>query len=104
MSDGVYIGSPKPCLTVGYGAYGVPLSTAYSVEISELIQRGWIVVFVHIRGGGERGYKWHDDGRKLNKWNSFNDYYDCAQYLLKNGYTTSQLLCGMASSAGGLVA
>lgn len=94
---------PGPFLLIGYGAYGIPLSVEYDPQVMTLLQRGFSVGYAHCRGGGEYGSHWHTAGKGMLKWNTFNDFAACAEHLISRGYTSPSLLCGMGSSAGGLV-
>ena len=73
-----------------------------SVRLS-LLDRGFIFAIAHIRGGEDLGRHWYDDGRKLNKKNTFTDFIDCAEYLIEKKYTSKELLSAMGGSAGGLL-
>ena len=68
-----------------------------------LLDRGFIVAIAHIRGGGEYGKKWHDQGKLMNKKNTFSDFVDCAKYLINNKYTSPERLAIRGASAGGLL-
>ena len=90
------------CILYGYGAYGDNLDRGYLPFIFELLDKGFIVAFAHIRGGGEFGFKGYEEGRLLNKKNTFIDFMDIIQYLYKH-YTTKELLTIWGRSAGGLL-
>jgi oligopeptidase B len=68
-----------------------------------LLERGYSVTYAHCRGGGEYGQSWHDDGKQMNKWKTFEDFATCAEHLITRSYTIPSLLCGIGSSAGGLI-
>ena len=68
-----------------------------------LVDRGFIYAIAHIRGGQEMGRQWYDDGKMLRKMNTFNDFIDVAEYLIKNGYTRADRLVANGGSAGGLL-
>lgn len=93
----------KPLILTVYGAYGINYETDFSPEIISLLDRGVAYAIAHVRGGQELGRKWYEDGRALKKKNTFNDYLDCAQYLIKNNYVAPNKLCADGMSAGGLV-
>lgn len=93
----------RPMLLSVYGAYGKSLPMHYNPFYEELLRRGWLLGFVHARGGGELGQQWRVAGNQLCKWNTFNDFNAAATYVIAQSYTTSRLLCGEGSSAGGLV-
>lgn len=65
------------------------------------MEKGWVIAQAQVRGGGERGIGWHDDGKLLNKLNSFYDFNACAEYLIANRITHPNLLAARGSSAGG---
>lgn len=92
---------PAPMLLYGYGAYEITVDNAfYDPELS-LVDRGVICAIAHIRGGGECGRPWYEQGRVLNKRNSFTDFISAAEYLINEGYTTSDQLVIEGRSAGG---
>ena len=94
---------PGPLVLVAYGAYGVSVPVEFDPQIFALLERGFTVAYAHCRGGGEYGAVWHKQGRGHSKWNTCNDYTSCAQYLISKEYTSPSMLCGMGSSAGGLI-
>ena len=93
----------NPTLLYGYGSYGSSMSPYFSSVRLSLLDRGFIYVIAHIRGGQEMGRHWYEDGKLLNKKNTFTDFNDCAEYLIKNGYTQPQYLFAQGGSAGGLL-
>jgi oligopeptidase B len=101
LSDPVPV--PGPFLLIGYGAYGIPLSVGYDPQVMTMLERGFSVGYAHCRGGGEFGSYWHTSGKGMLKWNTFNDFAACAEHLISRGYTDPSLLCGMGTSAGGLI-
>ena len=90
-------------LLYGYGSYGNSMGPAFSTTRLSLVNRNIIWVTAHIRGGMERGMKWWNEGKMLNKKNSFEDYITIANYLIKNKYTSKKKIIGMGGSAGGLL-
>lgn len=92
-----------PCLLNGYGAYGDPNDAEFVPERLTILDRGFIYAIAHVRGGGEYGEAWHDDGRLLAKPNSFDDFIACAEYLIEEGFTSAQGLVIDGRSAGGLL-
>ncbi len=94
---------PQPMLLTGYGAYGFPYDIHFSSARLSLLDRGVIVATAHIRGGGEMGKRWHDEGRMLAKKNSFTDFIAAAERLVASGYTAPQKLVIEGGSAGGLL-
>ena len=93
----------NPLVLYGYGSYGSSLDAYFSLARLSLLDRGFIWAIAHIRGGEEMGRQWYDDGKMLNKKNTFLDFIACAEYLIKVGYTSSQKLFAMGGSAGGLL-
>ncbi|PWC11383.1 oligopeptidase B [Brenneria roseae subsp. americana] len=93
----------NPILVYGYGAYGSSMDPDFSVSRLSLLDRGFVFALTHIRGGGELGQTWYDDGRLLNKMNSFNDFIDISQALIEKGYGDRQNMFAMGGSAGGLL-
>lgn len=93
----------RPLVLYGYGSYGSSTDAYFSLARISLLDRGFIWAIAHIRGGEEMGRQWYDDGKMLNKKNSFFDFIACAEYLINKGYTSSQKLFAMGGSAGGLL-
>jgi oligopeptidase B len=94
---------PAPLLLRAYGAYGDSSDPAFSLGDAALLERGVIIAEAHVRGGGEFGKAWHDQGRLLNKPNTFSDFVACAQALEDRGWTNSKALIITGGSAGGLL-
>jgi len=94
---------PAPMLLVGYGAYGYPYPTTFSHSRVSLLDRGLVYAVAHIRGGGELGKPWHDDGRMTNKMKTFTDFIAVAEHVIAQGYTTTPELSIEGGSAGGLL-
>mgnify|MGYP001026067881 FL=1 len=96
-------GTPRPCLLVGYGAYGAPYEPAFNREWLPLLERGFVCAIAQIRGGGDFGEEWYRQGRVLTKRNTFTDFIACAEHLIAQGYTAPELLAIRGRSAGGLL-
>jgi len=100
-------GTPRdgtaPCMLYGYGSYGIPMNVSFAVNRLALLDRGFFYAIAHVRGGGDLGKPWHDDGRLLNKRNTFTDFIACAEHLVAERYTTPQRLATYGGSAGGLL-
>ena len=100
-------GTPRdgssPMLLTGYGAYGLPYPVTFSSSRLSLLDRGVTVAIAHVRGGGELGKRWHDEGRMLNKRNTFTDFIAAADHLVATGYTARDRLVIEGGSAGGLL-
>ncbi|MCO7256271.1 prolyl oligopeptidase family serine peptidase [Dickeya oryzae] len=93
----------SPLLVYGYGAYGSSMDPEFSSSRLSLLDRGFVYVLAHIRGGGELGQQWHDQGRLFNKMNTFTDFIDVTQALLAQGYGDPKKTFAMGGSAGGLL-
>jgi len=94
---------PQPLLLYGYGAYGYSLDVDFSSTRLSLLDRGVIFACAHVRGGGEMGKHWHDEGRMLHKKNTFSDFVACAEHLIREHYTQPSMLVIEGGSAGGLL-
>lgn len=87
----------------GYGGFGVPIEPFYDAGFIFFVQNGGVIAIPGIRGGGENGAEWHEQGRKQNKMNAINDFAYAAKYLIKNRYTNSNKLIARGSSNGALI-
>ena len=96
-------GSPAPCLLYGYGAYEISMDPWFSIARLSLLDRGVVFTIAHVRGGGELGRHWYEDGKFGAKRNSFSDFVACAQHLVDTGRTAPSLLAARGGSAGGLL-
>ena len=92
-----------PLFLYAYGSYGLGMSASFSSSRLVLLDRGLAYVIAHIRGGNDMGEQWHDDGKLLNKKNTFNDFIDCAEYLIQEKWTSKDRLLIEGGSAGGLL-
>ncbi len=90
-------------ILTGYGAYGSIYEPYFSSSRLSLLNRGFSYAIAHIRGGGEMGKRWYNQGRLLNRMNTFTDFIDCAEYLIAQGYTDSAHLVITGGSAGGML-
>ena len=88
-------------LLEGYGAYGLPMREDFNIVNVAAMERGWVIAQAAVRGGGQRGISWHEDGKLHKKFNSFNDFISCAEFLISNRITHPNLLAAKGSSAGG---
>lgn len=100
---GVKKGPDTPILLYGYGSYGSSMDPWFGSDRLSLLDRGFVYAIAHIRGGQEMGREWYDNGKMFNKINTFNDFIDAADYLIKNNYTSADHLYAMGGSAGGLL-
>jgi len=94
---------PQSMLLVGYGAYGFASDVHFSSTRLSLLDRGVIYAIAHVRGGGEMGKRWHDQGRMLSKRNTFTDFIAVAERLIATAYTSGDQLVVQGGSAGGLL-
>ena len=92
-----------PLLLTGYGAYGISTDASFSSSTISLVDRGFVFAIAHIRGGGELGRTWYDDGKLLKKKNTFTDFITCAQYLIDQRYGAPKRVAILGGSAGGLL-
>jgi oligopeptidase B len=94
---------PSPCLLYGYGSYEVSIDPTFSSLRLSLLDRGFVFAIAHIRGGGEMGRSWYEDGKFAAKPNSFTDFVACARSLIAEGWTSPDRLVARGASAGGLL-
>lgn len=87
----------------GYGSYGYAYDIGFNSNVFSLVDRGVVAAVAHIRGGGEMGKAWHDDGRMMHKKNTFTDFIACAEHLVSQGYGSKDRLVIEGRSAGGLL-
>ena len=92
-----------PFLLYGYGSYEHSTDPSFSIPRLSLLDRGFGYAIAHIRGGGEMGRRWYDEGKLLNKINTFTDFVACARHLTSGGWTTADVLVARGGSAGGLL-
>lgn len=92
-----------PLLLYSYGSYGSSSDPDFHPDVISLVDRGFSYAIAHIRGGQEMGRGWYDDGKLLNKKNTFTDFIDCARFLIDEGYTSPEGLIARGGSAGGLL-
>ena len=92
-----------PALLTAYGSYGFPLPVGFSSNRLSLLDRGLVFAIAHVRGGGEMGKAWHDDGRMMKKRNTFTDFIAAAEHLIAERYTAAERLAIEGGSAGGLL-
>ncbi|ESR61722.1 hypothetical protein CICLE_v10014380mg [Citrus x clementina] len=99
----VKLDGSDPLLLYGYGSYEICNDPAFNSSRLSLLDRGFIFAIAQIRGGGELGRQWYENGKFLKKKNTFTDFIACAEYLIKNCYCTKEKLCIEGRSAGGLL-
>ena len=93
----------NPALIYSYGSYGMSSDVYFNASVYSLIDRGFVYAIAQIRGGSDLGEQWYEDGKLLNKKNSFADFIACSETLIKEGYTSPNKLAAMGGSAGGLL-
>jgi oligopeptidase B len=92
-----------PFLLYGYGSYEISNDPTFSIARMSLLDRGFVFAIAHVRGGGEMGRRWYDDGKMLRKINTFTDFIACARHVVKDGWTSPERLIARGGSAGGLL-
>jgi oligopeptidase B len=92
-----------PLYLYGYGSYGVTMESDFGSARLSLVDRGFIFAVAHVRGGMEMGWDWYEQGKLLNKGNTFSDFIDCAEHLVREGYTSKGNLVAAGGSAGGML-
>ncbi len=94
---------PVPLLLYGYGSYEISIDPYFSIPRLSMLDRGAAFAIAHVRGGGEMGRRWYDDGKLLHKQHTFDDFIACARHLCDTGWTTPDLMVAEGGSAGGLL-
>ncbi|SUC17523.1 protease II (oligopeptidase B) [Proteus vulgaris] len=93
----------NPILIYGYGSYGSSIDPSFSSPRLSLLDRGFVYALVHVRGGGELGKRWYNQGKMEHKVNTFTDFIDATKYLIAEGYGAPKHVYAMGGSAGGLL-
>jgi len=100
-------GTPRdgsaPFVLYGYGSYEISIDPGFAISRLPLLDRGFGYAIAHIRGGGEMGRRWYENGKLLHKVNTFTDFVACAEHLVAQGWTTPSRLIARGGSAGGLL-
>lgn len=99
---GIKLDGTHPTMLTGYGSYGVSLDPVFRPASLAWLERGGVIAFAHVRGGGEYGEDWHVGGKKSTKMNTITDFIACAEYLVARKFTSSAYLAGEGTSAGGI--
>ena len=94
MQKGSPLDGSSPLLLYAYGSYGITTEPTFNSNVLSLVDRGMVYAIAHIRGGQEMGRQWYDDGKMMKKKNTFTDFIDVAEYLVKSGYTKPDRLVG----------
>ncbi len=100
---GMVMNGKNPLLLYGYGSYGNSMNATFGSTRLSLLDRGFIYVIAHIRGGEEMGRHWYEEGKMMNKINTFTDFIDAGKYLIDQKYTSPEHLYAQGGSAGGLL-
>lgn len=100
---GLKLDGNNPTLLKAYGGFGALSSPSYEAGLLYFLQKGGVFAYAEIRGGGDKGKKWHIDGKGLKKMNTFNDFIDAAEFLIKENYTNPNRLAITGGSQGGLL-
>jgi oligopeptidase B len=93
----------NPGWIYGYGSYGASMYPTFSTNRLSLLDRGFVYAIAHVRGGQEMGGAWYEEGKMLNKKNTFTDFIDCSEWLIQNNYVAKDKLFASGGSAGGLL-
>ena len=101
--DLVKLDGSDPLLLYGYGSYEICIDPSFKASRLSLLDRGFIFAIAHIRGGGEMGRQWYENGKLLKKRNTFTDFIACAEYLIEMKFCSKEKLCIQGGSAGGLL-
>lgn len=102
FKKGIVLNSKNKCLINAYGSYGISMYSYFSTPFYRWMNNGGIVAFAHVRGGGEKGEKWHVAGQKELKHNSWKDLIEAGEYLISKKYTSTEYLACQGTSAGGI--
>ena len=100
---GTKMDGKNPCMLYGYGGFSISLTPSFSTSVMILLENGGVYAVPNLRGGGEYGEDWHNQGIKTKKQNVFDDFIAAAQYLVDNQYTSRSLLAISGGSNGGLL-
>jgi oligopeptidase B len=100
--EGIERDGSAPALLYGYGAYEASVDPAFSSLRLSLLDRGFVVAVAHVRGGGELGRPWYEDGKLLRKRNTFFDFIACGRHLVEEGWTSTERLVARGGRAGGM--
>ena len=96
-------GKKPPLYITGYGSYGSSYSASYNPNMAPLLQKGFVYAIAHVRGGGDLGEKWYQEGKMLKKKNTFTDFITCTEHLISLGYGETGKVIAEGGSAGGLL-
>jgi oligopeptidase B len=100
---GTRLDGTAPLLVYGYGSYGISMEPSFGASRTSLLDRGWVYAIAHIRGGQEMGRSWYEDGKLMNKLNTFTDFIAVTEHLVAKRYGAADQVFAMGGSAGGLL-
>jgi oligopeptidase B len=100
---GTKLDGTAPLLVYGYGSYGISMEPSFGASRTSLLDRGWVYAIAHIRGGQEMGRAWYEDGKLMNKRNTFSDFIAVTEHLVAHAYGAPDQVFAMGGSAGGLL-
>ena len=100
---GTPLDSNTPCLLYGYGAYGMTIPASFNTNCLSLVDRGFVYVIAHIRGGKDKGFAWYEAGKREQKVNTFLDFIAAADYLAAENFTSFDMIVAQGGSAGGML-
>jgi oligopeptidase B len=100
---GMVLNGQNPFFLYGYGSYGLTIDPYFNSTRLSLLDRGFVFAIAHVRGSGEMGRAWYEDGKLMNKRHTFTDFISCAQYVIGQKYTNPEKLVIKGASAGGLL-
>jgi oligopeptidase B len=100
---GTALDGSAPCLLYGYGAYGITIPPDFGTDRLSLVNRGFIYVIAHVRGGKDKGYGWYEDGKRARKENTFHDFIAAGRHLVREGLTRHDRIVAQGGSAGGML-
>jgi oligopeptidase B len=103
LARGTPLDGSSPLLLYAYGSYGITMEPTFNSNVLSLVDRGFVYAIAHVRGGQEMGRRWYDDGKMLKKLNTFYDYIDVAEELVRRRYTSPDRMVANGGSAGGLL-
>lgn len=103
VADAVAAGTPAPLHLYGYGSYEASMDPYFSIARLSVLDRGAVFAIAHVRGGGEMGRRWYDQGKMEHKQNTFSDFIACGRHLVATGWTTPERMIAEGGSAGGLL-
>ena len=92
-----------PLFLYGYGSYGIAIPASFSISRLSLVDRGFVLAIAHVRGGKDKGYRWYTSGKHKTKLNTFTDFIDAGEHLVREGWTQRGNIVANGGSAGGML-